>query len=149
MENLYFFNGLNKMRESLLVYMIMWQLFLHKTFSFNSCNPTGIANRNKYAVVWCPLKLFFRYKVSSYWPVETCSCYLFSPFDIYSFVYVIRNDDFCLKHMLLHIHAACDDIQEKDTLDVLTKTPDCQNQVSSQQPSRWLLGSVFVFSLPH
>lgn len=51
--------------------------------------------------------------------------------------------------MLLHLHAVCDDVQEKDTLDVVTKPPACQNQVSSQQPWRWLLGGVFVFSLPH
>lgn len=28
--------------------------------------------------------------------------------------------------MLLHIHAVCDDVREKDTLDAVTKTPDCR-----------------------
>lgn len=59
----------------------------------------------------------------SFWPVETCSRYPFAPFDISSFIYVIRSDEFCLKRMLLRIHAVCDDVQEKDTLDVVTKNP--------------------------
>lgn len=101
MKNLCFFNELNKMRESLVLYMIMWQLFLHKMFSFNRCNPTGFANifKTRINMLLCGA-LWNCFSSTKSVPTDLSKpvhVTFFSPFDNSSFIYVIRSDDFLSK----------------------------------------------------